>query len=71
MAAQPITGGLAPDLTLYAGCVVRIRAISPTTGATVSGVQLSNVQLFVRNVGGSAPTALESGVFKFVPGPQA
>lgn len=69
--AQPLIAPLPPDLALYAGCTIRVRAISPTTGANITGVTLSNVSLFVRNVGGGANEALASGSFQLVPGPGA
>lgn len=70
MAAEPLVAALPPDLTLYAGCVVRLVAIDPTTGATVAGVNVGNVSLFVRNVGGGALDELDFGPFRLVVGPE-
>lgn len=65
---EPITAGLPPDLVLGAGYVIRLAALNPTTGATVAGVTLSNVSIFVRNVGEGAVGDLTSGPWLLVPG---
>lgn len=49
----PILGGLAPELALPAGFVIRLTALDPGTGAVVSGVKVSNVSFYVRDVSGA------------------
>lgn len=53
MAAEPLEGGLPPDCELSAGYVIRLVALDPTTGATISGVSLSEVSLFVTDLQGN------------------
>jgi hypothetical protein len=59
---QPLIAGLPPNCELSAGYIVRITALDPTTGLTVSGVALSNVSVFVTdlvgNVGDLTPMPL-------------
>jgi hypothetical protein len=38
-----------PPLTLDAGCTITIEAISPTTGAAVTGVTVSQVTIYADN----------------------
>jgi hypothetical protein len=51
--AQPLIAGLPPDCELSAGYVIRVVALDPTTGATVTGVTLSDVSLFVTDLHGN------------------
>jgi hypothetical protein len=69
--AQPLTASLPPDLALYAGCSVRVIALDPTTGATVTGVRLANVSLYIQNVGEGALQDFAEGEWSLVPGPGA
>lgn len=69
--AEAYIGSLPADMTLYAGCIIRVNAIDPFTGAAIPNVVVSNVSLFVTNQTGGPGTALESGPFKLVPGPGA
>jgi hypothetical protein len=39
-----------PIYTLDAGCTITVEAISPTTGAAVTGVTVSNVTIYADNV---------------------
>jgi hypothetical protein len=41
--ARKLTGGFPPALDLLHGYVLRLTAVDPTTGALVSGVNVSNV----------------------------
>lgn len=50
---QPLIAGLPPDCQLQAGYIVRVTALDPTTGASVGGVTLSDVSLFVTDVHGN------------------
>ena len=69
--AQPLTIALPPDHILTGAYTVRLTAISATTGAVVSGVNVKNVTMQVEDLGGSGGAALASGPFMFVPGPGA
>lgn len=53
MAAAPLIAGLPPDCELQSGYVVRLVALDPSTGATVAGVTLSDVSLFVTDLRGN------------------
>ena len=66
--AEAVKAALPPGLSLSDGWVLRVTAIDPTTGNTVSGVQVSNVSIQARSLTGDAG-ALESGPFKLVTGP--
>jgi hypothetical protein len=48
-----------------------LRAVSPTTGNTVSGVKVSAFSLVVANIGGGSPSDLAIGPWAYVPGPGA
>lgn len=71
MPAQPLLGGLPPDLQLSAGYIIRVRLLSPTTGASVAGGVGSNVVIFVRNIGGGNVEDLETNQWRLVNGPNA
>jgi hypothetical protein len=43
--AQKLTAALPSDLDLPANFIVQLAAVSPTTGAAVSGVKVSNVAI--------------------------
>lgn len=45
--AQPLTTGIAPDIELSGGYILRLTALDPTTGAVVSGVIVSGVAIQV------------------------
>lgn len=46
-----------PAVTLDAGCTVTFEALSPTTGATITGVVVSNAALYGVNVTADDVTA--------------
>ncbi len=50
---QPLIAGLPPDCELASGYIVRVTALDPTTGAQVTGVQLSDVSIFCTDVNGN------------------
>ena len=50
---QPLIAGLPPDCELASGYIVRVAALDPTTGAQVTGVQLSDVSIFCTDVNGN------------------
>lgn len=68
--AQPFQVALPPNRYLSDGDVITITAIDPTTGNTVSGVKVNNVILELELLSGAA-SALSSGPFLYVPGPDA
>lgn len=47
---EPLTGGLTPNLQLTSGYEVVLTALDPTTGATVTGVVVSNVSMQVDTI---------------------
>lgn len=69
--AQPFQSALPPDLELDGGTIIRITAIDPTTGNTVSGVTISDVCIRVVDIAGTGADALNVGPFMMVPGPNA
>lgn len=60
--AQPLTVALPPGLELSSGYIIRVTAVSPTTGNTVAGVNVSDVTFQVgdegRNLGEGLPNIL-------------
>ena len=50
----PVNAGLAPNLILSGGYVLRLTALNPSTGATVSGVQVGSVSAQV-DMGDTTP----------------
>ena len=64
--AQPLIVTLPPNLDLWPGCVIRVTAVNPTTGAVVSGVKVSQVSIEGTTDDSSA---LEYGPFMLVTGP--
>jgi hypothetical protein len=65
--AQPLIVTLPPNLDLWEGCIIRVTAVSPTTGATVAGVRVSNVSF---EGASDNPDELAYGPFMLVTGPQ-
>lgn len=49
----PLIAGLPPDCTLSAGYIVRIVALDSATGVQVSGVNLSDISIFVTDLHGN------------------
>jgi hypothetical protein len=43
--AQPLIVTLPPGLDLWPGCIIRVTAVDPTTGLTVSGVKVANISI--------------------------
>jgi len=70
MAAQPLIAAMPPAIACTDSYIVRIAALDPTTGAAVSGVTISGMTIQAVNLGGGAPTDLESGPFVLIPGPE-
>lgn len=52
-----------PDNTLENGCIVEFAALSPTTGAAITGVKVSNATIRVNS---STPGQLASGSFELL-----
>ena len=67
--SQPLIVTLPPDRDLWGGCTVRVTALDPATGNTVSGVTIENLVMSVTNVGGTS--LVGTGPFMLVPGPGA
>lgn len=68
--ARKIKSSMQPDPDLWGGCIIRVTAVDPTTGAVVSGVNVSNVTLQVVQLAG-AEAALTPAGWQLVPGPGA
>lgn len=66
--AAPYDIALPPNIDLWDSCVIRVTAIDPSTGDTVSGVTVSQVNLEVTQLRGGN---LEHGTWHLVPGPGA
>lgn len=68
--AQPMTIALPPGVDLWDGCIIRVTALDPTTGNTVTGVNVSNVTL---HVAGTIVNLVQvrPGQWRLVPGPGA
>jgi len=62
---------LPPDLDLGPGYTLRVTAIDPSTGATVTGVTVSGLALMVKDLTGSGGSGLDIGPYMLVPGPDA
>lgn len=60
--ATPLIAGLPPGMYLPAGYRVRLNALDPVSGATVSGVVVTDVSLYVHDLSrpsdGDAPPPL-------------
>ena len=71
--AQKLTAGFPPDFDLPANFIVRVSALDPTTGALVSGVNVSNVAIVADSLTpGTSDSGFEPvGPFLLVPGPGA
>lgn len=69
--AQPLIAPLPPDLDLPSGYKVQLSAVDPTTGATVTGVNISQFSLLVTDVTGGGGSGLTVGPFMLVPGVNA
>lgn len=68
---QPITAGLPPFLDLAAGFKIRLTALDPTSGATVTGVRVTNAAIYVRNLSTAPADALAEGEWYLLPGGSA
>lgn len=66
--SQPLILPLPPNIDLWDSCVIRVTALDSSTGDTVSGVTVSQVNLEVTQLQGGT---LDSGEWQLVPGPGA
>lgn len=48
--SNPLLRGDLPEVTLDAGCTITFEALDPNTGATITGVVVSNAALYGVNV---------------------
>lgn len=69
--AQPIELPLPQDYDLDERYVLRVTAISATTGAVVAGVNVGDVTFMVDNLTGGNLASGTFGPFMLVPGPGA
>ena len=56
--ARPLVAGLAPDIVLAPGYVLRVTALDPSSGAVVAGVTVSDVSLQVQTIESEAEVAV-------------
>lgn len=68
--AEKIDVSMPQDLDLTGGWTLRVTAVD-SSGATVSGVNVSNMAIIADAPLGSDVTQLEVGPFMLVPGPNA
>lgn len=69
--SQPLTVALPANLDLDDTYTIRVTALDPTTGNTVSGVNVGTVTLMVDNLSGGSLASGTFGPFMLVPGPAA
>jgi len=69
--AEPFELPLPPGLDLDDNFQIRVTALDPTTGDTVSGVNVGTVTLIVESVSGGDLTSGTFGPFLLVPGASA
>ena len=72
--AQKLTASMPENLDLQANYVVQITAVDPTTGALVSGINVSNVAIMAEQItpassGGGQDLLTPVGPYLYVPGP--
>jgi len=67
--AAPQKEPMPPNCDLGNGCTVEFAAISPTSGAAITGVKVSNATIYVTTT--ATAEQLSYGPFMFVPGPGA
>lgn len=60
-----------PALPLTVGCTVSFEAINPTTGAAVSGVNISLATIYGVDATEASDGALGIGPYMLVPGPES
>lgn len=70
--AKPLTAPIAENLVIGDGFIVRFAAVDPTTGATVTGVKVTNVNIDGDTLGSSGPPDnTVVGPYLLVGGPDA
>jgi len=69
--AAPMNVRLPPFFTLSDGMQLRVTAIDATTGATVAGVVISDIQLSVDPVAPPEPDFALPGTIELLPGAAA
>lgn len=65
--AQKLTAAIPADMDLDQTYMVAFTAVDPATGATASGVNVSQASLLVGNLTSSPASALQSGPFQLIP----
>jgi hypothetical protein len=60
-----------PQIALPGGYVVKFEAISPTTGAAITGVTVNTISIYGYDRAASASDAAPGGPYMFVPGPES
>lgn len=54
--AQPLIANMPADLDLGGGWILRLTAVDPATGATITGVKVSNLVVTVDPIAGAVET---------------
>ena len=68
--SQKVDIQMPPDLDLADGWTLRVNAVD-SSGATVSGVAVSNMAITTPDLAGDGGAGLQVGPFMLVPGPEA
>lgn len=69
--AEAFSAAMPANLDLGGNYTLRLTAIDPVTGNIVSGITVSNLAIYVSDVGSDQVTDLGFGDFLLVPGPGA
>lgn len=66
----PLDAGLPPGLQLTGDYIIRLDAIDPVSGATVSGVVISDATFQVEPLGSTTLDQLQAGPYLYVQAPE-
>lgn len=67
----PLMVPLTPGITVESGYTIRLTALDPTSGAVVSGVNISQSAILATNLTSGPSQQLQSGPYVLVPGPDS
>ena len=70
MTVHTLDAGI-PQIALPGKSTVKFEAISPTTGAAITGVTVSTIAIYGYDRSETGEPTAGSGPFMFVPGPEA
>lgn len=69
--AEPFDAALPPAIALTGSYTIRLTALDPTSGDKVAGVTVSNLAMYIDNIGEGGVSDLGVGPYMVVPGPGA